>query len=421
MRTRWFRRGLWLVGFGCLWLNVLDDPPLWTEPYLQDVSGDGATVAVITAAPAVARVVVMDAAGERIAEVQDEACRRHALRVGGLRPGAEYRYELSLDGGPAQVGRLRTPPAEDSEPVHFAFVGDSGGQPWWVWLQRAPILHLPARWRWLPTRSAVTRIGAAMAASEPDFALHLGDIVYPAGLHAHYSTGYFRPFAELGRNAPVYAMLGNHDFLDVAGLQALQNYPGPSGELTGDGRCYSFAWGAVRVIVLDLNTSYRPGHPCEAYLVDQLQRSAEPWIVVASHFPMLSASRQGDRADLRRFLEPTLEEWGVSLYLSGHDHCYQRFGPSEAAPVPLIVSGGGGKSLYAINKDPRIAGRAASLASAYHWCDVRVLAGRMQVQARGLEGEVLDEFELQLPGGDSLERLERRNPARAVRIRALAR
>ena len=44
MRTRWFRRGLWLVGFGCLWLNVLDDPPLWTEPYLQDVSGDGATV-----------------------------------------------------------------------------------------------------------------------------------------------------------------------------------------------------------------------------------------------------------------------------------------------------------------------------------------------------------------------------------------
>ncbi|MCB9877979.1 MAG: metallophosphoesterase [Planctomycetes bacterium] len=400
---------------------MFDDPPLRTAPYLQDVTVDGATIAMITAAPVAAQVVVTNAAGARVAELRDEACRRHVLRVEGLQPGQEYGYEVRLADGRVESGRLRTPPSGDSAPVRFAFVGDSGGQPWWVWLQRTPILHLPAAWQWLPTRSEVTRIGAAMAADGPDFALHLGDIVYPEGLHAHYSSGYFRPFAELGRNTPVYALLGNHDFLDVAGLQALQNFPGSRGALTGDGRCFTFAWGAVRVIVLDLNTRLESGHPCERYLLEQLALCPEPWVVVASHFPMLSASRQKDRPDLCLSLAPVLEEWGVTLYLSGHDHCYQRFGPSPVAPVPLIVSGGGGKSLYDISRDPRIAGRAERLASAYHWCQAEVAGASMEVHARGLDGEVLDTFRIALPEGESLERIRKRNPARAARIEALGR
>ncbi|MCK5941277.1 MAG: metallophosphoesterase [Planctomycetes bacterium] len=423
-RTRWLRRGLWLAGFGCLWLNVLDDPPLRTGAYVQNVTTEAATIARILAEPGQLHLTVTDADGEVVASAHGDARRRHALRVEGLQPGTRYEYELATRDGGSARGSFRTAPARDDAPVRFAFCGDSGDQPWWVWLQRTPILHLPARWGWLPTKSAVTRVGAAMAGYRPDFALHLGDVVYPKGLHGHYASGFFRPFADLLRAAPVYPVLGNHDVMNAAGVQILANFEMPTNPVTGDERSYSFAWGPVRVIALDCNTfftgdHYRPGHPTHTFLLQELERCTEPWIVVASHFPMRSASRQGDNPELLVSLLPELEAWQVSLYLSGHDHCYQRFGPSEALAVPLVVSGGGGKRLYDISENPRARREAMALEKAYHWCSAEVAGGVMRVVAHGVDRKQLDAFELHLPSGDALERLRARNPGRARRIEGL--
>ena len=420
---RWLRRLLWLAAVACLWLNVFDDPPLRSGAYLQDVGTDSATIAKITAAPLRLRCVVTDGNGDVVQTVEDARDRRrHALRVSGLRPDTTYSYELTAGSGDAERGRIRTAPVCDDVPVRFAFLGDSGDQPWWVWLQHTPALHLPARWDWFPTSSAVTEIGAAVAAYDPDFALHLGDVVYPRGLHAHYRSGFFRPFAALIRNAPLYAVLGNHDVMDCGGQQLLANLQAPASSATGDHRCFSFARGAVRVIGLDCNTwltgdRYEAGHPSAEFLAAELARCSEPWIVVASHFPMRSASRQRDRGDLLLSLLPVIEEAQVSLYVSGHDHCYQRFPPKTDGGTPFVVSGGGGKSLYEVRPDPR----AAVLESAYHWCSAEARGARLLVTAHALGDGVLDRFELSLPSGAALERLRRRLPARAVRIDALAR
>ncbi len=421
MATRWWRGSLWILGFGCLWLNVCDDPPLESGACLRDVTQTGATVAVIRAASCRAEVVVEASDGAVVARVaQPESRRRHALRIEGLQPGAEYRYRLLVDGSELDRGRIRTAPADDRPPIRFAFCGDSGDQPWWVWLQRTPLWHLPARWGVFADSAAVTAVGAAMAAWEPDFALHLGDIVYPKGLHAHYRTGFFRPFAALLRNAPVYAALGNHDVMDAGGLQALANVGGPAGALTGDARCYSVIRGPLRVIVLDGNSfgladPHLEEHPAFRYLQDELQRATEPWIVVATHFPIRSASRAGNRGDLMKHLQPLLQREAVSLYLSGHDHCYQRFGRPENGEVPLVVSGGGGKDLYAVRPDRQV----AVATSAYHWCEAQCEGTALKVRSHGLDGRILDEFVVTAPGGEPLESLRRERPGRAARIDAL--
>lgn len=411
---RWLRRLLWLAGFGCLWLNVLDDPPLRTGAYLQDVTADAATVAMITAGPTQVWCTVKDARGDVVQRVEGSPDRRrHAVRIAGLRPETTYTYELATAQGEIETGSIRTAPDRDDAPVHFDFLGDSGDQPWWVWLQRTPALHWPAAWDWFATRSAVTAVGAAVAADAPDFVLHLGDVIYPKGLHAHYRSGFFRPFAELIRNAPLYPVPGNHDVMDDGGQQLLANFHAPASAATGDSKCYSFARGPLRVIVLDCNTDrYEAGHPTSEFLAGELARCAEPWIVVASHFPMQSASRQRDRADLLLSLLPALEEHRVSLYLSGHDHCYQHFRPHREGGMPLVVSGGGGKDLYEIRPDPR----AVKLVSEHHWCRAEIAGARMSVAAFGLSGEELDRFELRLPAGPELADLAARNPARAARI-----
>jgi len=425
-RKRWLRRLLWATGFGCLWINALDDPPLWTAPYVQDVTSNAATVAMITAAPEKVHLVVYGPGGSEIAELQDSLRRRHALRVDGLEPGESYTYAIVTEAGSVERGSFQTAPAagDDAAPVKFAFVGDSGDQAWWVWLQKTPILHLPSRNHWLPTKWAVTTVGAAMAAYEPDFALHLGDVVYPKGLHAHYSSGFFRPFGELIRNAPMYVVVGNHDVMNASGQQVLSNFHLPTNDITGDERCYSFARGPVRIIALDCNlgligAEYTPDHPTHRFLLRELETATEPWIVVASHYPVRSASRQLNNGQLMAYLEPELAKAQVSVYLSGHDHCYQRFGPNELVPVPLVVSGGGGKRLYEITKNPLFRKGAEALHKAYHWCSAEVHGRSFRIVARDVEGTVLDTVDLALPTGADLDRLRATNPARAARIDAL--
>jgi len=426
VNAKWLRRALWLAGFAALWLKVLDDPPLATGGYVQDVRGDAATVAMITAAPALLRCDLRDASGTVVATKADErARRRHTFRFDGLAAGGKYTYAIAGrdDGAVVAEGAVRTASADDRAPVRFAFLGDSGAQPWWVWLQRTPAWHLPARWQWLPCASAVRGIGAAVAQWQPDFVLHLGDVVYPEGLSAHYSAGYFRPFAEAMRNAPFYAVLGNHDVMDIDGLQCLDNIGVPPNPSTGDGRFFSIARGPVRILGVDCNTDhvgkrYEAAHPAHRFLEAELAAATEPWIVVASHFPMRSWSRQGPRAELLLAMLPLLAERRVSLYLSGHDHCYQRFDSAGAAEPVLLVSGGGGKNLYDI-KPAQPGPRPAVAERAHHWCSAEVQGAELRVTAHGLDGAVLDSFALGLPEGADLAALAAANPGRADRIRAL--
>ena len=417
---------LWLAGFGCLWINVLDDPPLRSGAYVQDVTPSAVTVAKITADARPLHLTVYDDNEKVVASLHSDGRRRHAMRAEGLEPGSEYTYTLASRDGGEERGSFRTSPkpGDDRAKVKFAFVGDSGDQAWWVWLQKTPILHLPSRFHWLAPKWAVRTVGAAMAAYEPDFALHLGDVIYPKGLHAHYSSGFFRPFGELIRHAPMYVVVGNHDVMNAAGQQVLANFHLPTNEVTGDERCFSFARGPVRIIALDCNTSfandhYQPDHPTHRFLLRELERCTEPWIVVASHYPIRSASRQGPDGKLQSVLLPALEQHQVTLYLSGHDHCYQRFGPNERWPTPMVVSGGGGKRLYDISENPRVKIGAEALHKAYHWCGVEVSGKQFRVVARDVEGVELDAFELPLPSGDRLEALRASNPGRATRIEAL--
>lgn len=424
MNVRWLRWILWLAGFGCLWLNLLDAPPLRSGAYVQDVGGGEATVAMITPDPRRLACVVRDEAGAEVCRIEaPDARRRHALRASGLGDGRRYHYALvdAASGEEVDAGSFATPPADDAAPVRFAFVGDSGGLPGWIWLQRAPILHLPARWGWLPDGQAITAIGAAMAEHRPAFVLHLGDVVYPKGQNIHYTNGFFRPFAEVLRHTAYYPVIGNHDAMDDDGRQLLANFHLPRSAQTGDERCFSFAWGAVRVIGLDLNADrlgglVEAGHPAIEFLQSELRVCSEPWVVVASHFPIRSQSRQRHRGDLQLHLLPVLREHAVSLYLAGHDHCYQRFGPGwqEDAP-PLIVSGGGGKSLYDVRPDADVV-----VESAYHWCSADVAGPRLTVRAHGMDGATLDELVLELPHGAALEAVRRQNPRRAERIEVLA-
>ena len=147
----------------------------------------------------------------------------------------------------------------------------------------------------------------------------------------------------------------------------------------------------MRLIGLDLQGVMTPDHPALGFAERELASATEPWIVVAAHYPFYSASRHGNRGDLQQHLLPLLLRHEVDLVVVGHDHNYQRFGdPADPRDVNdqvvLVISGGGGKSLYDLNPHERL--RASH--RGYQHCVVNVDGLRLELRAKSVSGEELD-------------------------------
>jgi acid phosphatase len=371
-------------------LPIAPEPPLRSGTYLQNVTTDGAVVARIDPAPRQLGIWVREGDRNVFEHGEPSAQRRHAFAITGLRPGSAYNWTMAdlATGDLVDEGVFATAPERDDAPVRFCAVGDSGHVPWWGWLQRLPLFHLPARWGWLPPSRQVAAIGRGLRQQAPDLWFHVGDVVYPRGEHRHWDVAFFRPFAEVLRTAPVYAVLGNHDAEHDGGRPLLANLVQPANDVTGDERLWSFAWGPVRFVGLDLLQPLHAGHPAVRFAARELAAAAEPWLVVIGHYPPFSASRQGDRQDLIEQLWPLLVAHGVDLMLCGNDHNYQAF-HADGEPL-VVVTGGGGKSLYELRDHPRLR-RALSV---FEFVTVDVVRTKLTLRVIGTDGRVLDELVL---------------------------
>lgn len=400
-----------------LFVPFLGQPAWHTAGFVQDVRADSAVVCKYTAEDRSLELVVEDGAS-KVATVPSSGRGRHEFRLTGLAPGRSYTWHVREAGSTEALesGSLRTPPAEDRAPVRLALVGDAGGQPWWGGMEGSLLVRTLVRARLLPAKSEVAAIGAAMAAAAPDFWVHAGDVIYPDPLTGSWIAGFFMPFEALASRSPCYVAIGNHDLMGDNGARVLDTFTLPTRPGTSDERMYSFAWGPVRVVVMDTNFTFDAATPSLAYLKAALSDATEPWVVVVGHHPILSASRHRDRADLIEHLLPVLERAGVDLYVSGHDHTYQRL--RTPGGMRLVVTGGGGKSLYDLRPHPAV----EVMHSTYHWCLVDVVGPTLTLRALDLHGTAIDELVLR-KGDDAAQLTSIRSfqPRRAERIEALLR
>ncbi|WP_442808320.1 purple acid phosphatase family protein [Trinickia soli] len=283
-------------------------------------------------------------------------------RLGDLKPGTTYRYEVTADnssriGSPFAASFATAP--RGRKPFRFTSYGDLA-TPNTAWVLSSP-----------QSRFAVE----AVERFQPLFHLLNGDLCY-ANLNPTHQPDVWRDFGNNNQtsaaNRPWMPCPGNHELEFYNGAQGLDSYLTrytlPENGTRFPGRWYAFQVSSVLFISLDAddivyqdaaafvagpaplvpaqstgNAPIQPGTSLYVrgysngeqtrWLEKTLRRAADDrgidWIVVQMHQDALSSSKTGNGSDkaLREEWLPLFERYGVDLVLCGHDHDYERSYP----------------------------------------------------------------------------------------------
>lgn len=235
-------------------------------------------------------------------------------------------------------------------------------------------------------------IESVCAARGCDFAVGLGDMIYPGGAASpddpQFDAKFEVPYARLA--FPFWNVLGNHDngqdplgtgITDGLGLwydtgnnevAYAQRADRASDKWHMPARHYTFNSGAADVVALDTNTMMFYGVPVSVQIGAEIQAQENwlsgdafagdsEWTIAIGHHPYLSNGPHGDAGEydgravvpgasgdhFKAVFEAHCDK--IDLFLAGHDHNLQWLEPNAACPTTqLIVSGGGGADTYPI-------------------------------------------------------------------------
>ncbi len=295
-----------------------------------------------------------------------------ALGIGGIATAVASRYAPPLLSLPLLKDTACSNPssAASSVPFRFATAGDvgTGGKG-----QRRVASSMSAHWCADPFQTV----------------LLLGDNIYESGEISRIAEVFEQPYAELlQREVKFHAVLGNHDFRTRQGEDEIA-YPG----YNMLGRYYTFTKGPVQFFALDTNQFYLDSDSDQEalwsaqrqWLKTELERSPAQWKIVFAHHPIYSSGYHGTDRELAASLSPLFKEYGVHLYINGHEHSYERTQPIDG--TMYINAGNGGRSIRKVEESEWTDYAKARLG----FSTFDVYDDRIVVKAIGTNGRTFDE------------------------------
>ena len=234
---------------------------------------------------------------------------------------------------------------------------------------------------------------------ESRFILHGGDIVDDAALMSQWE-GFFSATEGIFAKTPIHAVLGNHDVYGEGEYLFKSFFGNPENGPEGQNEwVYSFDYGDVHFAMLNSETDSDGMKAQTEWLKQDMENTDKNWKVVMFHrAPYESNPIRGTDATRAHFA-PVIEELGIDLALVGHDHAYARTHamkngqPVEAGNGTVyIIGGSSGPKFYPEEQYDYfdyIYGEDTQLYTAVH-----VEKNKLIIEAKNIDGEVVDSFEL---------------------------
>lgn len=208
------------------------------------------------------------------------------------------------------------------------------------------------------------QMGRVAAAEHCQFIIALGDNFYNDGVSSVESRQWQTSFEDIytapSLQVPWYVALGNHDY--HTNVMAQVNYTLHSPRWKMPARYYTFIRRVddsttAQFFILD-STPYvaqvgagqsaphgdaavQDTAAQTAWLEAVLRRSTAQWKIVCAHHPVYSSGKHGDTSALVARIEPLLEEYGVQVYLNGHEHDMEHL---RVGRINYFTSGAGSKT-----------------------------------------------------------------------------
>lgn len=339
---------------------------LTVKPYVQNVTASSAILMWRTDEAGIGQVRYANS--RTVKELA--ATTHHSVQLTGLPAGAAIPYQLLSGDRVVAEGTFRTPPAGSGK-ARFAIVGDTGSG-----------------------NANQKAIAERLAAYRPEFVLHTGDVVYDDGEERLYPGRFFKPFAPISANAPVYPVFGNHDVKAEKGAAYLRAFDLPA-KASGTERYYSFRWGQAEFFAIDTTDRdfMKAGTPQVAWLERALASSNATWKVVYGHHPFYSNGADGGKGFLRSRVQPLFQKYGVDLYVNGHEHNYERF-LNPIAGTRYLITGGGGAWLRPGRQKFQDKNKPSIYKDVYHFMAAEMDGNRLTLKAVDKEGKMFDEVVL---------------------------
>jgi len=308
--------------------------------------------------------------------VEDEKYCQNEVRIERLKADRLYRYEVQVRASSGDKwkriarGSFRTAPA-GRRPFRFVAYGDSRGND-----------------------KVRKQVAKSIREEKPEFVVHSGDLVSSGTNLNEWVPEFFEPASEYTGAAALWPALGNHEQGSAwyFTMMALPN----------NERWYSFDWADAHFVVLDSNVAMTPGSRQYRWLEEDLAKTEKRWRFVTFHHPAFSSGHHGKLGedglpkekpmrDAAKYILPLGKKYNVALFFWGHDHIYER---SVKDGLGCITTGGGGAPVYTISEGRNPYSVVAK--DVFHYCVVDVNGDRLKLTAKTPEGDIVDEFELQL-------------------------
>jgi predicted phosphodiesterase len=340
------------------------------EPYLQQITGDSATIMWETDVASDSRVDYGRASTSESGTSDPAIVTLHRVALSGLNADTVYLYRASSRGAASPLGSFTTAPSA-WQPFRFAVYGDSRGD---------PAMHARVVW--------------SIISGGPAIVFHTGDLVDSGSDYSLWQTQFFQPAQELMANVPVVPVLGNHEYAGTGPLWFLYFFDRPLDE-----GWWALTYGNTRVIGLDTNVAYTAGTPQHTWLMQEFasaEYAGATWHIVLFHHPAFTCTTaHSDDMAVREHLVPLFEQYGVDVVFQGHSHTYERYRNNG---IYYIVTAGGGAPLYPVAPDVIPPIRQFGL-SVHHHCtvDVDPGGGSLTIRAVAVSGRIFDAVSLTKP------------------------
>ena len=304
---------------------------------------------------------------------------RYHVELSGLTQGREYRYKI---GG--FEGSFRVP--QESDVTRFLYLGD---------VQFQESMEEYEEWGQMVRR-------AYREHPDLDFAVIGGDLVNSPGELPQWEA--FLEACDVFAKLPLATVAGNHEGVHSNyTYQKLFALPDDAEEDQSGEEFYSLDFGNVRMLMMDssfLTEERRQSMGKDAWAKEEQRVEAwirsrtgsceKPWLAAVIHHPVYGM-HDGDTVSpqIRELWKPLLEEGGVRIVFSGHQHLYQRTRPIHGVVYLMGNSGQRESRFFHGNNLPEYTQQIYDRGANYQI--VEVGARRLKMTSYNQKGLVIDE------------------------------